>query len=133
MNQHRRLARQRGTSLFGLVVIAIIVGFVCLMAARVFPSVNEYLTVRKTVSQIMRGQPASANDIRSSFEKATEVEYSIKTITAKDLDITQTGDRLTTSFAYNVEIPVVEPVFLLVKYQGSATSGGGVKSGGSAP
>jgi len=31
---------------------------------------------------------------------------------------------LRTSFAYNVEIPIVEPVFLLVKYEGSATSGG---------
>ena len=133
MNQHRRLGRQRGTSLFGLVVIAIIVGFLCLMAARVFPSINEYLTIRKTVSQIMRGQPSNAADIRSAFEKATEVEYSIKTITAKDLEITQAGERITTSFAYNVEIPMVEPVYLLVKYQGSASSGGGVSAGGNAP
>jgi hypothetical protein len=96
-----------------------------LMGIRVFPSVNEYLTIRKTVSQIMRSGPASASDIRSLFEKATEVEYSIKTITPKDLVITQVGDRLRTSYAYNVEIPIVEPVFLLVKYEGSAMSGGG--------
>ena len=42
--------KQRGTSLFGLVVIAIIVGFFMLMGARVFPSINEYLTIRRAVA-----------------------------------------------------------------------------------
>jgi hypothetical protein len=125
MNQLRRLAPQQGASIFGMFVLAVIVGFFMLMGIRVFPSVNEYLTIRKTVSQIMRSAPASASDIRSLFEKATEVEYSIKTITPTDLVITQVGDRLRTSYAYNVEIPIVEPVFLLVKYEGSAMSGGG--------
>jgi hypothetical protein len=125
MNQFRRLASQRGTSIFGLFVLAVIVGFVMLMGIRVFPSVNEYLTIRKTVSQIMRSAPSNASDIRKAFERATEVEYSIKTIGDKDLVVTQVGDRLRTSYAYNVEIPIVEPVFLLVKYEGSAMSGGG--------
>jgi hypothetical protein len=130
MNQSRRLAPQRGTSLLGLVVIAIIVGFFALMAMRVFPSVNEYLTIRKVVSQIMKNQPGSASEIRNSFARATDVEYSIHTITANDLVVTQAGDHLKTTYAYNVEIPIVEPVFLLVKYEGSASSGSG---GGATP
>jgi len=125
MNQFRRLSSQRGTSILGLFVMAIVVGFFLLMGIRVFPSVNEYLTIRKTVAQIMRSSPATATDVRTAFEKATEVEYSIKTITAKDLVVTQVGDRLRTTYAYNVEIPIIEPVFLLVKYEGSAASGGG--------
>jgi hypothetical protein len=121
----RRLSRQRGASLMSMLFLAIVVGFVMLMGARVFPSVNEYLTIRKAVSQIMKNGPGSPADVRSSFEKTTEVEYSIKTITAKDLTIVPLGDSgLRTSFAYNVEIPIFEPVFLLVKYEGSATSGG---------
>jgi len=122
----RRLSRQRGASLFSMLILAIIVAFVMLMGARVFPSVNEYLTIRKAVNQIMKSGPASPSDIRTAFEKTSEVEYSIKTITAKDLTIVPLGDSgaLRTSFAYNVEIPIVEPVFLLVKYEGSATSGG---------
>jgi hypothetical protein len=122
----RRLSRQRGASLFSMLILAIIVAFVMLMGARVFPSVNEYLTIRKAVNQIMKSGPASPSDIRTAFEKTSEVEYSIKTITAKDLTIVPLGDSgaFRTSFAYNVEIPIVEPVFLLVKYEGSATSGG---------
>lgn len=125
MKPIRRLAPQRGTSLLGLVVIAIVVGFVMLMGVRVFPSVNEYLTIKRAVTQIMKGDPTSPNDIRIAFDKAAEVEYSIKTIAGKDLVIKQQGERLRTSFDYNVEIPIVEPVFLLVKYSGGAVSGGG--------
>jgi len=126
MIQSRRLSRQRGASLFSMLILAIIVAFVMLMGARVFPSVNEYLTIRKALSNIMRNNPASPGDIRSSFEKTTEVEYSIHTISGKDLNIQPLGDSggFRASYAYNVEIPIVEPVYLLVKYSGTATSGG---------
>lgn len=125
MIQPRRLSRQHGASLLSMLFLAIVVGFVMLMGARAFPSVNEYLTIRKAVAQIMRGNPASADAIRSSFEKTSEVEYSIHTILPKDLKIVPVGESgLRTSFAYEVEIPIVEPVFILVKYSGSATSGG---------
>ena len=120
----RRLVHQRGASLVTMLFLAIIVGFLLLMAMRVFPSVNEYLTIRKVVAQIMRNNPATASDIRNAFEKSTEVEYSIKTIGPKDLDIQQVGDGLRTSYHYNVEIDIADPVFLLVKYSGSASTPG---------
>jgi Domain of unknown function (DUF4845) len=127
MTSSRRSSRQRGASLLSMLVLAVVVGFFLLMAMRVFPSVNEYLTIRKAISQIMRNNPAGPGDIRTAFEKTTEVEYSIHTISAKDLDIKPDGDGFKTTYAYNVEIPIVEPVFILVKYAGSASSGGAVK------
>jgi hypothetical protein len=120
----RRPSRQRGASLFSMLFLAIIVAFLMLMGARVFPSVNEYLTIRKAISQIMHNNPSSPADIRTAFERTTEVEYSIHTITAKDLDIKPAGEGFRTTYAYNVEIPIVEPVYILVKYSGSASSGG---------
>jgi hypothetical protein len=120
----RRPSRQRGASLFSMLILAIVVAFVMLMGARVFPSVNEYLTIRKAISQIMRNNPSSPADIRTAFARTTEVEYSIHTINAKDLDIRPVGDGFRTTYAYNVEIPIVEPVYILVKYSGSASSGG---------
>ena len=121
----RRLSRQRGASLLSMLFLAIFVLFVFVMGERVFPSVNEYLTIRQAVNKIMKSGPTSPAEIRSAFEKTTEVEYSIKTISSKDLTIVPVGEAgLRTTFAYNVEIPVFEPVFLLVKYEGGATSGG---------
>ena len=118
-----RLAAQRGTSVIGLLVVAIIVGFVALMLIRVYPSITEYLTIKRAVTQIMKNNPASAADIRDKFEKQSEVEYNISTVTAKDLDVIQIGDRLTSRFAYQVEVPIVEPVYLLIKYSGQASAG----------
>ena len=127
MTSSRRPSRQHGASLISMLFLAIIVAFLMLMGARIFPSVNEYLTIRKVVSQIMRGNPAGPSDVRNAFEKATEVEYSIHTISSKDLDVRPDGDGFKTTYAYNVEIPIFEPVYILVKYSGSASSGGGVK------
>ena len=126
MIRFRPLQRQRGASLVSLLVLAIVVGFFVMLGMRAFPSVNEYLTIRKVVSHIMKNNPGSANEIRTSFDKATEIEYSIKTISSKDLNIQQLGDsgRFKTSYDYNVEIEIASPVYLLMKYSGSATSGG---------
>ena len=124
MIQSRRLSRQRGASLLSLLFLAIAVGLVMLMGARVFPSVNEYLTINKAVTRIMRSNPASVDDIRNSFDKTAEIEFSIHTIGGKDLKIVPMGDGFRTTFDYNVEIPIVEPVYILVKYSGSASSGG---------
>ena len=125
MIQSRRVSRQRGASLLSLLFLAIFVGLIMLMTARAFPSVNEYLTINKAVSRIMRSNPASVDDIRNSFDKTAEVEFSIHTIAGKDLKIVPVGDSgFRTTFDYNVEIPIIEPVYILVKYSGSAASGG---------
>jgi hypothetical protein len=127
MISSRPSARQRGASIVSLLILAVIVGFCFLIAARAFPSVNEFLTIRKVVTQIMRNNPSTTADIRAAFERSTEVEYSIKTVGPKDLNIEPLGDTggFRTSFAYNVEIPIFDPVvFILVKYSGSANSGG---------
>jgi hypothetical protein len=119
----RRLSSQRGATVFSMVILAIIVGFLLLMGARVFPAINEYLTIRKAVASIMAKNPAGPGEIRTSFEKTSEVEYSIHTITAKDLDIQPAGDGFKTSYHYNVEVPVFEPsVYILLKFAGTAST-----------
>ena len=125
MIQFRSLSRQRGASIVTMLFLAIIVGFFMLMGARTFPAVNEYLTIRKVVSQIMRSGPVSGEAVRAAFDKSAEVEYSIHSISSKDLKVVPVGDvGLRTSYAYNVEIPIVEPAYLLLKFEGSASSGG---------
>jgi hypothetical protein len=119
----RRLSSQRGATVFSMVMLAIIVAFVMLMGARIFPAINEYLTIRKALAAIMAKNPAGPGDIRSAFEKTTEVEYSIHTIGPKDLEIVPAGDGFKTSYHYSVEVPVVEPsVYILLKFAGSATT-----------
>jgi Domain of unknown function (DUF4845) len=109
---------QRGISLIGLMFWAIVIGFIGYVAVRVLPTVNEYLTIQRAVNRIATEGPATVADVRKAFEKQKDIEYSISSISGKDLEITKENERLVIRFAYDKEIPLVEPVFLLVKYQG---------------
>jgi hypothetical protein len=113
-----RARAQRGLSLIGLMLWAIVIGFIGYVAVRVLPTVNEYLTIQRAVNRIATEGAATVADVRKAFEKQKDIEYSISSISAKDLQITKENERLVIRFAYDKEIPLVEPVFLLIKYEG---------------
>ena len=88
------------------------------MAIRVFPTVNEYLTIQSAVNKIASSNPTTVGEIRAQFDKQKEIEYSIASISGKDLDITKENDKIVIRFAYNKELELISPVFLLIKYEG---------------
>jgi len=109
---------QRGMSLIGLMAWAIIIGFIGYVAVRVLPTVNEFLTVQRAVDRVAADSPATVGEVRKAFERQKDIEYSISSISAKDLEITKENEKLVIRFAYDKEIPIVEPVYLLIKYRG---------------
>jgi hypothetical protein len=113
-----RRSRQRGITLFGLAFWAILVGFLAYVAVRTLPTVNEYMTIQSAVDKIAHAQPATVAEARQAFDKQKELEYSISSITSKDLTITKENDKVVIAFAYDKEIPVMGPVYILIKYEG---------------
>ncbi len=111
-------AGQRGITLFGLMLWAIVIGFVALVTMRVLPSMNEFFTIQKAVNKIALEGGTTVPEIRAAFERTKDIEYSIQSISAKDLNITKENDRVVISFAYDKEIDLVKPVYLLIKYEG---------------
>jgi len=109
---------QRGVTLFGLMFWAIVVGFGALIGMRVLPTLNEYFTIQKAVNKIAHENVTTVGEIRKAFDKQKEVEYSIQTIGGKDLVITKDNDKVVVSFAYDKEIELMKPVYLLIKYEG---------------
>jgi hypothetical protein len=114
--------RQRGITLLGLLVWAIVIGFVALIAMRVLPTMNEYFTIQRAVNKIASEGYTTVPEIRSAFERQKEIEYSISSISAKDLDITKENDKVVIRFAYDKEVEIMPPVYLLIKYQGISKS-----------
>ena len=112
---------QRGITLFGLLAWAILIGIVALVAIRVLPTMNEYFTIRRTINKIAT-EGSTVPEIRAAFEKQKDIEYSITSITAKDLSITKENDKVVVSFAYDKEVELIAPVYLLIKYEGRSTS-----------
>ncbi len=113
-----RRRAQRGVTLFSLMFWAIIVGFTALIAMRVLPTLNEYFTIQKAVNRIASENNGTVGAVRQAFEKQKEVEYSIQTIGGKDLNVTKENDKVVISFAYDKEIELLKPVYLLIKYEG---------------
>ncbi len=110
--------QQRGITLLSLLFWAIIVGFIALLGMRVLPTLNEFFTIQKAVNKVALDGGTTVPEIRAAFEKQKDIEYSIQSITSKDLDITKENDRIVVRFAYNKEIELMAPVFLLIKYEG---------------
>lgn len=107
----------RGFSMLSVLFISVVVAAIAVLAMRVFPSVNEYFTIVKAINSISK-KARSAAEAKNLFVKQTEIEYSISSITAADLLVAKQQDKLVISFAYNKEIPIFGPVYLLIKYQG---------------
>jgi beta-lactam-binding protein with PASTA domain len=107
--------KQRGISLIGLVFVAGVLAMTGVVAAQVFPTVLEFMAVEKAVQRSSAGQ--SVAEIRDIFEKATAID-DIKSITAKELEITKEGDKVVVSFSYQREIHLAGPGYLTLKYQG---------------
>ena len=119
MRVDRRSARQqRGVTLFGLMFWAIVLGFTALVVMKVLPTVNEYFTIQKAVNKIAVEGGSTVPEIRAAFERAKDIEYSIQSVTSKDLTIAKENEKVVISFAYDKEIELIEPVYLLLKYKG---------------
>ena len=118
MVERQSAKRQRGITLFGLLFWAIVVGAGALIVMKVLPTMNEYFTIQKAVNKIAQDGGTTVPEIRAAFERTKDIEYSIQSITAKDLNITKENDKVVISFAYDKEIELVKPVYLLIKYEG---------------
>jgi uncharacterized membrane protein YhiD involved in acid resistance len=108
---------QRGITLFGLMFWAVVVGFVALIGMRVLPTLNEYFTIKRTINKITT-EGSTVPEIRAAFERQKDIEYSISSISGKDLNITKENDKIVVSFAYDKEVELVKPVYLLIKFEG---------------
>lgn len=109
---------QRGVTLFGLMFWAILIGIVALIGMKVLPTLNEYFTIKRTVEKIAASGASTVPEIRTAFDRQKDIEYSIVSIGGKDLEITKVNDKVVIAFAYNKEIELMAPVYLLLKYEG---------------
>jgi predicted transcriptional regulator len=107
--------RQRGISFIGILFVGGVLAFSGVIAAQVFPTLVEFQAITKAANKAKEG--STVPEVRTIFDKAAQID-DIKSITAKDLDIGKDGDKVVVSFAYNKEIHIGGPAYLLLKYTG---------------
>jgi hypothetical protein len=111
----QRKSRQAGLSFFGLIFVIAVFAGVGVLAAQAFPTFLEYQACLKAVNKAAQGSTIA--EIQTIFYKAAQID-DITAIKGKDLVITKEGDKVVVSFAYNKEIHMFGPAWLLLKYVG---------------
>lgn len=108
-------SRQGGVSLLGFIFVVGVLACVGVLGAQAFPTVLEYQAALKAVQKASAGN--TVGEVKIIFDKAAQID-DINSISGKDLVVTKEGDKVVVSFAYNKEIHMFGPAFLLLKYAG---------------
>jgi hypothetical protein len=110
-------SRQVGISFIGLLIIVGVLACLGILAAEAFPTAVEYQAALKAAQKASSGNTVA--EVRQIFDKAADID-NISSISGKDLDISKEGDKVVVKFAYNKEIHMFGPAYLLLKYVGSS-------------
>ena len=108
---------QAGISFIGLLFVVGVLASLAVLGAQVFPTVLEYQAIQKAAQKASAGN--TVLEVRTIFDKAADID-DFKAVTSKDLDISKEGDKVIVKYAYNKEIHMFGPAFLLLKYSGQS-------------
>ncbi|WP_375186241.1 DUF4845 domain-containing protein [Aquabacterium sp.] len=122
MNRMPRQARaQQGFTLIGLLFWAVIICSLALLVMKVAPAVSEYRTIQGMVNKAAREGGSTVAEIRAAYDRYIQIEYGVEAIkSGRELDISKENDKVVIRFAYDKEIPLVDPVFLVIKFKGES-------------
>ncbi|MEO5797729.1 MAG: DUF4845 domain-containing protein [Rhodoferax sp.] len=115
--KHALRSKQRGLSFFGVVFLGVVIFSVFVVGAKVVPTVIEHQAILKALEKSKTGN--TVPEVRTIFDKAATID-DISSVSGKDLEVTKNGDKVVVSVAYNKEIELVGPAFLLIKYSGTS-------------
>ncbi len=115
--------RQRGVSMFGILLICVGMVLVAIGGLKVVPAYIEYFAVKKAVTGIVQSGEAKGTvaDIRRSFDKRAQVD-DITVVSGGDLEITKEGSDVVVSFAYPKKIPLFGNVSIFFDFAGSSNN-----------
>ena len=118
---YQRFHSQRGISFFGLLIVGVLLALLAIIGARVLPTATEFMAIQKAAKKAA-AEGGTVPQVRTAFDRTAAVDY-ISSISGKDLEVTKDGDKVVVQFAYDKEIPLAGPAYLLLKYRGSSAGG----------
>lgn len=119
MNERQR---QRGLTIIGFVLVAVVVGIFVVVGARMVPAYIEYYSVQKSIEKSLYDarDPGSIGEVRRTFEKYLATDY-IESVRPSDLEMTKEGNQTTVSVAWTRILPLVANVSLYIEFEAKAT------------
>jgi len=117
MRARKTRHQQRGISFIGLLFVAIVLACAGVVVAQVIPTLIEYQAITKAANKAKEG--TTVPEVRAIFDRAQAID-DFKSVSGKDLDVKKDGDKVVVSFAYDREIHLFGPAYLVLKYQGQS-------------
>lgn len=113
---------QRGITLTGVIAWGAGLAMAALLTMAVIPEYIQYGTIKRIVASVAQESGSAAvADIRNNFNKRAGID-NVTRITGKDLDIAKSGEKVSISFAYAAQIPLVANISLVIDFEGSASN-----------
>ena len=106
---------QKGLSFIGLVLIGVLAVSVFAIGGQSLPILLEYQAVAKA-AQKAANEGGTVAQVRASFDRAAHID-DIASIHGAELDITKSGDRVVVGYAYERQIPLVGPAYLVYRFK----------------
>ncbi len=115
------MKRQQGLSLFGFIILAVVVAFVMFTSFRCVPAWTEYFSLKKVLQATANefSVDASSPTIRQSYERRAQIDD--LPVRGADLDIRKENGRIVLSVSYARRVPVAGNMSLLFDFEASAT------------
>lgn len=114
--------KQRGVSMFGFLLIAILVIMFAMLAMKLIPAYVEFFSVKKILNamgQDSETKSMSNAEIRNSFAKRADVGY-VTVVKPENLDIDRTNGSVVISTEYEYRTPLVANISLIVDFKASS-------------
>jgi hypothetical protein len=113
--------RPRGLTMIGFLFVVVVLVVVALLAFRMIPSYIEHYTIQK----VLEGALADSNDlsvvtIRRAVDRRLAADYA-DAIVGKDVEVSRVGNAITASVSWQVKLPLVSNVSLLLDFDASAS------------
>jgi len=119
-----KLGKEAGFSLSGLIVVLVVLGFLAVMAMKIFPAWAEYRSIKNAIAAA-KAAGGGTREIQQAFARNAEIN-NITAVSPKDLVITRDNGQAEVSFAYEKRIPVAGNLSLLFDFAGTTDPSGEV-------
>jgi len=118
------MLRQKGLTLSGFILWAVLAIVVALIGFRVGPPYFEFLSIQtqlKAIAQDPEGRTGTRSVVENLFGRRAQIE-NINAVSAKDLIISKEGDGVVISVDYSTCVPLVMNIRVCMDYKASSAN-----------
>lgn len=118
------MLKQRGVSMFGFLLVAIVVIMFAVLAMKLVPAYIEFFSVKKILNAMGQDNEVKSMtnaEIRNSFAKRADVGY-VTVVKPADLNVDRAGGNMVISTEYEYRTPLVANISLIVDFKASSNT-----------